>query len=341
MNSIPEVQDWLRSRPGRVRLVGSGSRSHTLPAAPEAAKLDLSGHKQILRLDPGDQTCTVECGLPRSQLDAALAEVGLELPCLGDGTIGGLFASDGHGPAAAGCLGPRNLLLGVEALLADGTAFKSGAKVVKSVAGFDVHKLLVGSHGRLFVAMQLHLRLKPRPRAEQWFDNANLTSEQALQLLASLNHEEQPPTLLQVRRDRDGSHAVCGRVTGRAVHVTALCRRHALQPCAPRTVLGVDVTAPDAEVLAGITTRSALPKVLATLPANAPFVWLGGGRFETALPDATTSDEVLRQLPQAGATAMILTGAANRRGVGTPLDPGEQQLANGLKQALDPDGILV
>ena len=183
-------------------MAGTGSQVDTLPSKSDATKLDLSERNQIIRLDPGDQTCTVEGGVLRSQLDAALAEHDLELPCLGSGTIAGIFASDPFGPAGPGSIGPRNLLLGIDAMLADGTTFKSGAPVVKSVAGFDVHKLFVGSRGRLFLAMQMHLRLKPRPRSEQWFANRLLTMDEAIALLHALRDEAQPPTTLALLGSR-------------------------------------------------------------------------------------------------------------------------------------------
>jgi FAD/FMN-containing dehydrogenase len=341
VNTFSEVADWLRSRPGRVRLIGSGSRSHTLPPIGNATPLSLAAHNQIVRLDPGDQTCTVECGVLRSDLDAALLAEGLELPCLGNGTIGGMFASDAFGPATPGGLGPRNLLLGMEALLANGTAFKSGARVVKSVAGFDVHKLLVGSNGRLFVATQLHLRLKPRPRAEQWFANRSLAHDQALRLLHALRAEEQAPMVLQLQRDEASTYTVSGRVTGRASQVAALCRRHGLDACEQDTVCMDEIHAQHGEeILTGICTPGALTQVLNSLPAEASFRWLGGGRFEALLANESASDMALQQLPLAPASAAILVGTDARRCTGTRIDPGEQQLANGLKQALDPDGIL-
>ena len=114
---IDEVAEWLRDGAAagrRVRLVGGGSRQHErAPIADGVARLDLSRLDRIVRLDPGDQTCTVECGLSRAHLDEALAEHELELPCLGDGTIGGLFAADPFGPAGAPpAQSPRSLLLG-------------------------------------------------------------------------------------------------------------------------------------------------------------------------------------------------------------------------------------
>jgi len=337
-----DVVAFLRSRPGKVRVLGSGSRTHTLRAAGDAARLDLSAMDRIVRLDAGDQTCTVESGVRREALDEAVAAHGLELPCLGGGTLGGLFASDPLGPAANGAQCPRSLLLGVQAVLADGTPFRSGARVVKSVAGFDVHKLLVGSEGRLYVATELHLRLKPRPRAEQWFCNDELDAARALALVRALRDEALPPAALQLRRGRDGAFAVVGRITGRASTVAGCVRRHELRGCDAPDAADWHVRANDGEELvAGLSLPSALPKVLAALPEDAPFCWLEGGRFEASLANTTASDALFARLPADAATANVVVGADERRGVGAPADEGQRRLAAGIKQTLDPDDVLV
>lgn len=343
---IDEVAEWLRDGAAagrRVRLVGGGSRQHErAPIADGVARLDLSRLDRIVRLDPGDQTCTVECGLSRAHLDEALAEHELELPCLGDGTIGGLFAADPFGPAGAPpAQSPRSLLLGLDAALADGQPFKSGARVVKSVAGFDLHKLFVGSHGRLFVALRLHLRLKPRPRAMRWFCNEGLDATAALALLDALRAAAVPPDVLALRRERGGSCTLFGRAAGRPTVVEPLLREHDLQivdqpiDCTPPLPSG------DAELLAGAAAPSQLPQVLALLPDAASLTWFGGGRFHLSLDDPASSDRALTALEACGAAATVRAASRpDRLQRGTPRDRAAERIAEGLRQALDPDGLL-
>ena len=66
---------------------------------------------------------------------------------------------------------PRDLVLGVTVILADGTIASAGGKVVKNVAGYDLGKLFCGSRGRLGLIARVSLRLHPRPRASErsWF----------------------------------------------------------------------------------------------------------------------------------------------------------------------------
>ncbi|MHC4899502.1 MAG: FAD-binding oxidoreductase, partial [Planctomycetota bacterium] len=160
VRSDAELRDALVSG-GAVRLAGSGSQQLLVPApATKVRVISLQSMDRILRLESDDLTCTVEAGVRREALDAALQKRRLQLPCAGGGTIGGLFAADVHGPLGPGMHSPRSLLLGFEGMLAEGLAFKAGARVVKSVAGFDLQKLFVGSQGRLFAVTRLHLKLR-------------------------------------------------------------------------------------------------------------------------------------------------------------------------------------
>ena len=249
-----ELAELLRNRPGRVRLLGTGTRQARLPAADGAVALYLSGLDAIERLDAPDQTCSVGAGLSRDVLDAELLRHRLELPLAGAGSIGGLFASDDVGAVTAGGPAPRTLLLGMEAVLADGTVFRSGARVVKSVAGFDVHKLLVGSRGRLFAATTLHLRLRPRPRASVWFRREGLDASQALRLFLTLRALAVPPMALHLRTDAAGA-MVAGRIAGRAAFVASTLRAHGLAEGPPVTELHLHAPAAG-EVLTGIVVPS-------------------------------------------------------------------------------------
>lgn len=339
--SAAELADWLASRPGRVRLQGSGSRARRAAApAADAREVRLAGIATIERLDAADQTCSVDCGVRREDLDAALRPHGLELPCPGGGTIGGLFAADPLGAAAHGGQSPRSLLLGVEGLLGDGTAFRSGARVVKSVAGFDVHKLLVGSEGRLYAATRLHLRLKPRPRAEAWFCCPRLSDADAAARLARLRAEPAGPAAVQLRRDRDGC-AVVGRFAGRPAFVRAQLAQHGLAEAAGAWTDHLAAGA-GGEVVAGLARCTAVAGLCAAMPAGATLLWHGGGRFEASVADAAVADALLAAVASLGAHARIVeTDRPERHGRGSPTDPGAARLAAALRQALDPHGIFV
>ena len=88
----------------------------------------------------------------------------LDPPQGADATLGGVVATAASGPLRTRFGTPRDLVIGASFVLSDGTVGRSGGKVVKNVAGFDIAKLLTGSLGTLAVITELAFRLHPCPR---------------------------------------------------------------------------------------------------------------------------------------------------------------------------------
>jgi len=131
------------------------------------ADLDAAGMTRVLEHEAGDLTCTVESGIRLSALSAVLALSGqrLSLDPPSDPTIGACLADNLSGPLRHRFGSPRDLVLGVTLVLADGTIVNAGGKVVKNVAGYDLGKLVCGSRGRLAFIGRVSLRLHPAPAA--------------------------------------------------------------------------------------------------------------------------------------------------------------------------------
>ena len=131
------------------------------------ADLTTTALDRILEHEAGDLTCTVEAGLRLSELNTALARHGqrLSLDPPGDPTIGALLATNTSGPLRHRFGAPRDLVLGVTLVLADGTVASAGGKVVKNVAGYDLGRLVCGSEGRLALIARVSFRLHPLPQA--------------------------------------------------------------------------------------------------------------------------------------------------------------------------------
>jgi len=129
--------------------------------------LTTDGLDRILEHEAGDLTCTVEAGVRLSALDTALARHGqrLSLDPPGNPTVGALLAENLSGPLRHRFGAPRDLVLGVTLVLADGTIASAGGKVVKNVAGYDLARLVCGSNGTLALIGRVSLRLHPRPAA--------------------------------------------------------------------------------------------------------------------------------------------------------------------------------
>lgn len=131
--------------------------------------LDLARMGAITDYVPEDMVASVEAGLPLATLARHVAKSGQMLaldPIGGAGrSVGGVLASAASGPLRFRYGTGRDLLLGVRFVQADGTSTWGGARVVKSVTGYDVPKLMVGSLGTLGVMVEATLRLHPLPPA--------------------------------------------------------------------------------------------------------------------------------------------------------------------------------
>jgi glycolate oxidase FAD binding subunit len=104
-------------------------------------------------------------------LAAVLASAGQRLaldPPEPAGTIGGLIATNLTGALRYRYGAPRDLLIGITVVRADGTIAHSGGKVVKNVAGYDLGKLFAGSYGTLGLITEATFRLHPLPETSTW-----------------------------------------------------------------------------------------------------------------------------------------------------------------------------
>ncbi|HEY3766198.1 MAG TPA: FAD-binding oxidoreductase [Gaiellales bacterium] len=123
----------------------------------------------VIEHEPGDLTCTVGADVPLAELQAVVARGGqmlaLDPPGVAGLSVGEAFAAAAFGPRAHRYGLPRDLVLGMTVRLADGTIARSGGRVVKTVAGYDLPKLFTGARGRLGEILELTLRLHPLPAA--------------------------------------------------------------------------------------------------------------------------------------------------------------------------------
>jgi glycolate oxidase FAD binding subunit len=132
--------------------------------------VDLSSMDRVIEHEAGDLVVRVQAGLTIGQLAAALAAAGQELALdvPAEATVGGVVATGTTGPRRLRYGSPRDLLIGLTVVRADGVIAHSGGKVVKNVAGYDIGKLFCGSHGTLGLITEATFRLHPRPAAVAW-----------------------------------------------------------------------------------------------------------------------------------------------------------------------------
>jgi glycolate oxidase FAD binding subunit len=116
----------------------------------------------------GDLTATVQAGMRLRDFNAALRAERQWLPvesAFEDATIGGIVATNDSGPSRHRNGTPRDLVIGITLALTDGRLVKAGGTVVKNVAGYDLGKLVSGSHGTLAGIVDVTFKLVPIPQA--------------------------------------------------------------------------------------------------------------------------------------------------------------------------------
>lgn len=153
--------------PVTARGAGTGLAGGAVPVE-GGIVLDMSAMNRILETDLDNLQVTIEPGIVQEKLNEALEPYGLFFPpdpgssamC----TLGGLIANNGSGMRSVKYGTTRNYVLGLEVVLADGTVVNTGSKASKSVAGYSLTDLFVGSEGTLGVITKAILRLRAIPK---------------------------------------------------------------------------------------------------------------------------------------------------------------------------------
>lgn len=169
--SVGEIQDVLSFAASfnlSVIPAGSGSKlgNGNLPDKVDIV-LATTRINEVVEYEPADLTVTVEAGIRLAELQERLAANGQFLamapPYAARCTLGGIVATNASGSLRLRYGTARNQVLGLRVVQASGTVVKSGGKVVKNVAGYDVNKLYIGSFGTLGILTEVTLKLSPIP----------------------------------------------------------------------------------------------------------------------------------------------------------------------------------
>ncbi len=189
--------------PSRVSPCGSGTKAGWGNPVVPGIRLLLTRMNTLREHPWQDMTCTVEAGCTWAAMQRALAQhgqmVALDPLWPAHATVGGIVSTNDSGALRLKYGGLRDLIIGMTVVLADGTVARTGGKVVKNVAGYDLHKLMTGSFGTLGVITEVNFRLHPvEIKARTW----TATAPDALQFaepLRILLDTQMTPSSIQLR----------------------------------------------------------------------------------------------------------------------------------------------
>ena len=138
-------------------------------AGPDDIVLSLERMTGLEPVDTVNRTVTAEAGVQLQKIHEAAEDAGLLFPldlgARGSATIGGNISTNAGGNSVIRYGMTREQLLGIEAVLADGTIISSMKGVIKNNTGYDLKQLFIGSEGTLGVVTRAVLRLRPLPRS--------------------------------------------------------------------------------------------------------------------------------------------------------------------------------
>jgi glycolate oxidase FAD binding subunit len=218
--SVAEASALMRMAAGQGLSVvarGSGSRLDW-GAPPRRCDLvvDTLLLDQVVEHAAGDLVARVQAGLGLGRLGELLRDAGQQLALdvapgangqepadggpAGAGTIGGTLATGTAGPRRLRYGTPRDLVIGITVVRADGTVASSGGKVVKNVAGYDLGKLFAGSYGTLGLIVEAVFRLHPLPAGAAYTTVDADGRTAAHRVVAAAATSELAPTAVEISR---------------------------------------------------------------------------------------------------------------------------------------------
>jgi len=346
-------------------LVGLGSKRALGRPVQAAHTLDLSAFSGVIAYEPEELILEAGAATPMADIDALLGARGQQLafepPDLshllgsGCGSLGGVIACNLSGPRRLKAGAARDHILGLHGVTGRGDLVKAGARVVKNVTGYDLPKLITGSHGTLMAMTSVIVKVLPAPETEQSLVIEGLSDADAVK---AMSLAMQSPFEVSAAAHVPGEGTLL-RLEGVAPSVNK--RREELLAIMPvRTqVIGADQSRArwrairDVEIFNNprlvwrlSVTPSEAPAIMARIATGADARWFydwAGGLIWLDLPSTEDAHEALvRGALTSGHATLVRASASIRAGVDVfqPQAPALSALAARVKASFDPLGLF-
>ena len=359
------LADAIRTATAPVRITGGGSRAG-LGHAVDADPLETGGLSGITLYEPGALTLVARAGTPLSEIEAALASENQQLPfepmdhraIYGTGgapTIGGIVAANVSGPRRIQAGACRDSLIGVRCVTGHGEVIKNGGRVMKNVTGYDLVKLMAGSHGTLGVLTEVSFKLLPKPETSGLVTVVGASVLSAVQAMTAALGSPFDVSAAAHLPDHDGTSTTMIRVEGFegsvAYRLTQLKDR-----LAPYGEVSTALN-PDADVWAHVRDARPVadgegdiwrisvkptdgPAVVDALPdARCQLDW-GGGLVWACVPEGTDARAKLAAIPGHATLIRASEPTKSKLGVFHPEPAPLAVISTGLRAKFDPRNIL-
>jgi glycolate oxidase FAD binding subunit len=246
---VSELLQYANRHEVCVIPIGKGQQLH-IGSTPKNAHILLSSIRLtgIVEHSVGDLTMTVKAGTPFSEVQAYLQQhdqfVPITPPTLAESTVGGLVATASNGPERVLYGSWRDNVIGLRVVYPNGQIVRTGGKVVKNVAGYDMNKLFVGSYGSLAYIIEITLKVRPYPKHRELVLALNDKPTELIQLASLILASECIPSALElIRRVENGTVSYCLAVGCDEVESAAKYQEERIRQLADEAGSGIQLKA--------------------------------------------------------------------------------------------------
>jgi glycolate oxidase FAD binding subunit len=363
---LAEAVGAAAARRTPLHIKGGGTRAG-LGGNVTGEVLNTTGLSGVSLYEPGALTIVAAAGTPLDTIEKTLAKENQRLPfepmdhralygTNGKPTIGGVVAANVSGPRRIQAGACRDSLIGVRFVNGEGIVIKNGGRVMKNVTGYDLVKLMAGSHGTLGVLTEVAFKVLPMPETSALVSIAGLNPARAVEAMSAaltspfdVNAAAHiatgtPLTMVRVEGFEGSVKYRAGRLKDLLagfgdVSVSLDDKANQIAWAGVRDVKSLADGAGDVWRLS--VKPSDGPQVIAAFPPGAAcqMDW-GGGLVWARVPAGTDVRKLLDGI--AGHATLVRADEATRQALGVfqPELPALAAISKGLRAKFDPAGIL-